>query len=564
MHLLQALAYLRGTSLVNMLRGRLRRLRQPKYLFGAIAGAFYFWFFFLRHLGNSPATAGLSSMLGDNRGELVGAAVLGLFVFLIWMLPGTQPGLAFSEAEVAFLFPAPLARRQLIHYKLLDGLITSLFGAIFFTLLSNGFRSGWSGGLRHFGGWWTLNANLALHQTAVALTIARLARCGIGHLGRRLILVGLLVAGLAAVGAMAVYSDPAKLSWLLWPTRLVVRPFFAADGASYALALAPALALLGLHYFWVLTMEAPFEDASIARAQRTGEVLARMRAGRGLRLAAAPTKARRAPFALGDRLPPECALLWKNLMLAPPYLNRWVWLGAAVFFAGLTAWLKSFPPADLPNPANFVGGISLALLVYLLIFGPQLARNDLRGDLLNVDLLKTYPLAGWRIVLGQLLAPTVILTSIAWLLLLAAGLGLAPSQEKFPWFTPGFRVAATLALGAVMPLLCAVQLLVPNAATLTFPAWAQASRNVGAGMEVQGQRLIFFAGQLFCLILALLPVVLASGLTIAITPWLIGLPAAVLLAALPAILILAGELWLGVWWLGPKLERLDISAELRG
>jgi len=48
MPLFRALLYLRLTSLRNGLLGRLRRLRQPKYLVGAIAGALYFWFFFFR------------------------------------------------------------------------------------------------------------------------------------------------------------------------------------------------------------------------------------------------------------------------------------------------------------------------------------------------------------------------------------------------------------------------------------------------------------------------------------------------------------------------------------
>ena len=35
---------------------------------------------------------------------------------------------------------------------------------------------------------------------------------------------------------------------------------------------------------------------------------------------------------------------------------------------------------------------------------PQLLRQDLRSDLLNADLLKAYPLPGWQIVLGEVLA----------------------------------------------------------------------------------------------------------------------------------------------------------------
>src|SRR5476651_711194 len=51
--MLGALLYLRLTSLKNLLLSRLRRLKQPKYLVGAIVGVGYFWFFFFRRFATS-------------------------------------------------------------------------------------------------------------------------------------------------------------------------------------------------------------------------------------------------------------------------------------------------------------------------------------------------------------------------------------------------------------------------------------------------------------------------------------------------------------------------------
>ena len=564
MHLLRALLYLRFMSLRNVLRSRLRRLRQPKYLLGAIAGGGYFWFFFFRGLASSGNPGELwSIMFGENRAEIALSFGLTLFILSIWVTPSDQPGLAFSEAEVAFLFPAPLARRQLIHYKLIDGLLTSLFGALFFTLLSGGLRLGWIGALRHLGSWWSLNANLALHQSVAALAIARLSSFGLRTAWRRTLLLGGGALLVIAVIVVARKSGLASLSWLLWPARLAVRPFLADSLGLYFLALAPAAGLVALQYFLVHRMESPFEEASIVRARKTGEMVARIRAGKGVNFGGTKTKAQRASFRLGDRLPVEAAFLWKNLMAAPAYINRRLFLGlAAIIFLGFT-WLKNNPEIDGPKIAAVTAFIALVFLGYVLIFGPHLARNDLRGDLLNADMLKAYPLPGWRIVLGGLLAPTVILTGVAWLLLLAAALGLTPPSGKVLWLTPQLRVVAVSALAVIMPALCSVQLLVPNAATLLFPAWAQTSRNMSGGMDVLGQRLIFFAGQLICLVFALLPAAVLAGGTIFLTQWLIGLSAAVVLAVVPVLVVFAGEVWLGVRWLGPKFERLDISSELR-
>ena len=567
MHLLRALLYLRYHSVRNLLGVRLRRLKQPKYLFGALAGLAYFWFFFFRHAVRSgPGGMGpaLNAVLGEGRAEILTAAVLSAFVLFIWILPGEHPGLAFTEAEVAFLFPAPLTRRQLIHYKLLDGLVMSLFGALFFTLLSSGLRNGWLGALQHLGAWWSLNANISLHQTGAALSIARLARLGIDVVLRRVLLVAAAVILLGTVVFFAVHSGIDSVAWLLWPARLAVGPFLATSAGGYLLALVPACALVVLQYFWVHRMESPFEDATIVTARKRGEMVARVRSGQGVRLGSGPTKARREPFRLGGRLPPEFAFLWKNLMIAPSYFNRHVLAAAAVVLAFGVLWLKRQTHIPGPTLANAVSAGALAFMGYALAFGPQLARNDLRGDLLNIDLFKAYPLPGWRIVLGGLLAPALILTSITWLLLLVATLGVTPSPRMAAWFTPQFRVTASLAIAVVLPALSTVQLLVPNAATLIFPAWAQTGRNTaGGGVDVLGQRLIFFVGQLLCLLAALLPAFLIGGATIFLTSWLIGLPAAIALAVLPVLAIFVVEVWLGVHWLGPKFERLDISAELR-
>lgn len=559
MEVVRTLLYLRLTTLANLLRGNLRRLRQPKYLFGALAAAAYFWFFFLRR-GRGSGGEVFARMFGDGRMEFIAAGVLSLFLLLIWVVPSDQPGLAFSEAETTFLFPAPLTRAQLIHYKLVDGLVMTLFGAIFFTIISASVRDA-PGTLRHLGAWWSLNANLSLHQTAAALTITRLSAGGL-HAGRRrtLLLAG---AGLLLGGAVAlVLRHPAALEWLLWPARLAVRPFLAAGTGEYLLALGPAAALVAVQYFWIHRMETPFEEASIARARKTGETIARMRAGKMVALAGR-ARAQPGPFPLSERLPPEAALLWKNLLAAPRWLNRRTFLGAAAFIVvGLTA-LKNQPDPEMAKLAAVAGIVALVLLVYLLIFGPQLARHDIRADLLHADMLKAWPLPGWRLVLGSMLAPTVHLTAAAWLLLLAAGLGLVPPAGKTLWLTPGVRICGATSLAVIMPFLCAVQLLVPNAGALLFPAWAQHTRNMTGGFDVMGQRLIFFAGQFVCLVVALLPAVALGGLTIFLTQWLVGLPAALVLAAVPVLVVFALELWLGARLLGPRFDRLDISAELR-
>src|SRR5690606_14779284 len=111
-----ACLYQQAVSVYNATRERLLRLKQPKYLAGAVAGAGYFYFFVFRHALRERAHRdgpGLAEAVGWLHEPSIAALVLGgaalvlLLVLLVaWVLPGDRSALAFSEAEVSFLFPA--------------------------------------------------------------------------------------------------------------------------------------------------------------------------------------------------------------------------------------------------------------------------------------------------------------------------------------------------------------------------------------------------------------------------------------------------------------------------
>ncbi len=587
--MLGALLYLRLTSLQNLLLSRVRRLKQPKYLIGAIVGVGWFYLTFLRRFYTSRAApGGLPGMTLppiDLTATLAtfGALALLLIATFAWALPNDKPGLAFTEAEAAFLFPAPISRRSLVHFKVLGAQLRILFSALIFTLISSrwSFLSGHA--VTHAIGWWVVLSAINLHLTGAALTISRLVEGGVSVARRRTIVAG--VVGLAAAltlwmtwrhapaftvqdgagpGTFFVYGaqqvDTGLLHWLLVPGKLLVAPFLAVGARDFFSALGPALLLLGAHYVWVVRIETSFEEASIALAEKRAARVAQIRSGT-YRLGADKPKARREPFRLRSPGRPELAFLWKNLLSTRPYFHWRVWAGCAVTILAAVPWIVRQP--DLKPVAIFICGGAAFLSAYTLLLGPQLARQDLRSDLAHSDILKTYPLAGWQIVLGGLLTPAAILTGLLWLALLAAACALDPRIVPLPWLTPGVRLSAGLSLALLAPPLCVLQLLVPNAAALVFPAWFQATRQRGGGIDLMGQRVIFGLGQMLTMVLALLPAVLVAGVVIFITQWLIGLPAAVVLATLTVIVILAGEIWCGLWWLGDRFEKLDLSAELR-
>lgn len=597
--MLGALIYLRLTSFKNWLLSRLRRLRQPKYLAGALVGAAYFYFFFFRPVsgagGRARRALGEDALLDAAAVALpmdwlpavtaTAACALLVFLTLMWIVPTGPATLGFTEAEIAFLFPAPITRRALVHFRLLSAQFRSLIGATVMMLFSKGWSALGGNPFTHAVGWWFIFSALNLHHSGAGFTLTRISERGVGTWRRRLLvfafiagLIGLTIARLAATQRLPVggdelslrpladwlvqVADTPPLRWLLWPLQLVLGPFLAPDMPAFLRALGPALAVITLHYLWVVRAAVAFEDASIDHAQKRAARLAAWRSG-DRRFGRAPAKARAGAFRLDSTGRPEFAFLWKNLLSTWPYFTLRVFALCAFALTAVCTWLNRQPEWGGLLPG--IGMLALVFGAYTLIVGPQFARQDIRADLPNTDILKTYPLAGWQIVLGEILAPAAILTGVLWLALLTVLLTFHPTRAAFASLTPAVRMAGALAFAAIVPVLVTLQLLVPNAAALVFPGWFQASRGRGGGPEIVGQRMIFFIAQLLTMLAALAPAAVLATAVVLILVQLLGVweVAAVAIAALGVLVVLLAEVWCGIWWLGQRFEKLDLSTELR-
>lgn len=590
--MIRALLYLRFVSAWNWLLARGRSLRRPKNLIGAAVGCAYIYFFFFRSMSGPPAVRPaderVAQALERAQAQLpadwlpamtaLGALALLFVVACAWLVPTERPALGFSEAEIAFLFPAPITRTGLVHFRLLSMQVRSLAGALVMTLFTHRAPILAGNVLTHALGWWLVFSALNLHFSAARFTLTRLAENGAVLWRRRLLWAALLLVLLAmtalrlpetppagsradaslrpAIDFAVALSDTAPLAWLLWPFRIVAAPFLALDLGAFLRALGPALGLVGLHYLWVVRSVAAFEDTAVDQAaQRAARIAAWRNGGRP----GAPGQARPGPFALRGAGRPELAFLWKNLLSTWPYFTVRVWL-ASLAVGVVGAWWLARSEAL----AGLAAESAVALLIfagYALVVGPQFARQDIRSDLAHADILKTYPLRGWQIILGELLTPAAILTGVLWLLLAPATILLWPEPEAGSTLSSAGHMVAACGLALVMPALVLVQLLVPNAAALVFPAWFHATRARGGGPEVVGQRMIFFFAQVLAMAGALLPAAaLGAGVVLALH-WIVGVPAAVALAAVAALAVLLTEVWCGVRWLGRRFEQLDLSVD---
>ena len=549
---LRTLLYLRGMMLWNIVLTSLRRLRQPRYLLGTAMALAYIWFAFIARpdrQGSRPPLPFPAEGL-----ELIFAVALGGVVIFLWFIPDEKPGLRFSEAETAFLFPAPFTRRQLIHYKLLSGLGASLLSAFFFTLMMARTVNGWGSVLRNIGTWWILNSNISLHMIAVALVLTRYTGYGKLLEIRRYGVGALLFLYVAGVGYLVVNAQFDLMLQLFTPLRWLVRAY-VSTGLDFVVSIALLLAVLALQYWWVLRLETPFEENAIALAARHAETLARIRGGK--LMWSRKQTARQEPFRLRSWMPVEMILLWKQLLALPKFFRGKTFVVAAALIIASAEWLRHSAYA---SKGSIISAIALGFLAYLQFLLPLATRFDLS----QVEQMRMWPVPGWRIVLGSMLAPIVIMSGIGWLFVLtAASMQPAVPSENMQWLTPALKWALAGGLALLIPAVTALQLIGPYGTALLFPAWALSARPGQRGFDAMGARLILAVGQLLLMMIAIVPPVIAGALGFFFSRWFTAMPGGVLVAAACAAVVLWLEALYGVNLLGERFERLDVAGELR-
>jgi ABC-2 type transport system permease protein len=567
----------------NMALARLRRLRQPKYLLSALAGLAYIYFFFLRNYfshGKARARIPQQAISPDlfPLFEVGFAVVLLIIVLLPWFWPGGK-GMSFTEAEIQFLFPAPISRRALIRFRLAKGQIGILFG-----VLISVFIFGRGSLFQHTGfllaTLWLVYSFLFCYHMAASLTKASLFEHGVSGLRRQSWVVGLIALTLVSIAVWLKWFIPAPPSiekvtpeeifrWIttvaesgpafyfLWPFRALLHPAFSADSATFFLRMIPALAVLAATYLWVMSSDARFEEASIERAEkiaRTLEATGSRRRGSGIIRAG---KARRPPFALATAGAPAVALFWKNLISAGRLrLRIVVVLLSLIVVIGMLVMDRGGGRQVVPT---IIGTTAVALACFLTILGPLMIRDDLRNDLLQLDLIKTLPVSGRSVVLGEVLAPGVILTLAEWTLILIAAAAL-PSLGRTKLLLI-HRFAFGLGAAILFPCISLIGLLLQNTAALLLPGWMQLGKAQQRGIEATGQRLITMVATAVLLALAALPAGVAFTLCFFLGYWLIGL-AVVPVAALVTACVVLAEAWIGVIWMGRLFDHFDPSLEL--
>lgn len=555
----------------NRVASRLRRLREPRYLFGALAGVAYFYFAVFMRFRRPPGNrrgrgGGLSDLLSELQPVvgMLGAVGLLLGALVSWLLPTTSRLLTLSEAETNLLVPAPVTRRQLLVHRLLRSQLPLLFAsamsAVFVPATAAAARLRFGAALFlvfmtmrvYFAGVSMARARLgaasaAVRRVAWAPLVVLLITASVigGALARAVVASPPTASGLLMNAVRATSTGPAAIA--LWPFKAVAGPLLADSFGQFAARLPSALVILACLIVWVLKSDEAFQASPLEVLQTTVET----------------PRQRNAPVArdVGWRLAltgrSELLFLWKNAMQTLRGTNLVTVLPFLIPITVFTlvSFAVRFNSTGTRGAAAGFATASLLIAGFFSLLGPQAMRSDLREDLRHLDLIKTWPVKPPALIRGELLWPTLCLTLCAWCALASATLF---SGAAFPRAALGLRLSIAAAALVLTPALVGAQITVHNAAAVIFPAWVPAGPQRARGLEAMGQRLILFAGVLIALVVMLGPGAIAGGLIAFGFYRLVG-PVSFVPAAVVCLVITVVEIALVTEMLGAAYARIDLS-----
>lgn len=449
--------------------------------------------------------------------------------------------LYFSPAEISFLFPAPIPRVKLLIYKLVGVGAGSLGAGIFFAMVFSNQAQSVLAAL--------IGITLAMLFANLVAVLAALANEHMLQPGTGLLrsIVALFLGLLAAAfvitfltlppfngfleGARAVLTAPLVLV-VFTPLRTFMEvataeSYLELAGWSIAGILLNVLIFMLLVRLDALNLESALHSSArvqdlIDRAQRNHTATDWKGAAR-LRIPMLP------------HLKGAGAIAWRQMTTALR-TSRGLFIGLAILIVlSAAAWLL-LDTDDHIFTLPVLGWLG-AMLTFHLIWNTQF---DFRGELQQLEWLKTLPISGTALVIGQFITPVFVLTTVQGMLLTIFGLAL----DVMPYVLP---VAAFLL--PVNLILVGME----NAFFLLYP-----TRQNVAGFDLQsmGRGLVFFV---FRIVLLAAWFGLAAGAGMAVMLLLKGSLTALFITAW---IVLAGTCWLVIPMTARAFARFDVSLHM--
>ena len=560
-----ALARLARLKLRGTVRKQLRRLNRPANVLFAVLGLLLMvgWLSVLVFRGGG----GSSALAADELRDLICATGL-ILVGMTMTSSLSHRGLYLPPAEMELLLSAPVSRTALVRYRVFSSTGRALFGALIVGLMAG----------RHmprplFGFLGAFLATLVLPTIGQGVSLLagsaenrftdRVARLPFRWINLGLVFVfvftalaatgdGAFGSRLRAVGLDGGYQDLLRHPWLVTvgaPLRPWARLMTAASLPAFAGWCAACVALHAALFELVARVPIDFRELSLSTSADVARRLRRFnRGGSGSSTWEVSRRAagRRIPWLFGRGA--FGAVAWRKtaaiLRKARGTLFTGVLIvGMLTVFSGMLESVSS-PEA----PPGLIGALMIALVGTIYLCAGL--RYDFREELDQLGVIKSWPLASWKLFLATILPEIVLVTTFV-----SVGIVLATVASG------AWHPAPIAVLGAV-PLIVTVWTAIDNVVFLCAPVrftpgQEGALHHAGRAVLLMLLRVVTFGVVGFCLAVALLAVFLVEEL-VGLPEWGFELLAVVLGSA--TLLLLIGLL---VALGGVVLRRFDVARHAR-
>lgn len=374
----------------------------------------------------------ISALLAPSRAETFdpdmvrryGTLALLAYCVSIVVFSSSERAITFSPPEINFLFAGPFTRRQLLGYKIVITLLSSLVGTLVMAII---FRRYAASFLAVFVALILATMFLQLFAILVAL-LAGIVGSLAYHRSRRVVLVVLGALVLIAVWqlgrtegglnwdqAVATMEASPVFAALTWPFRVFLEIFtisqiwpdlfqWAVLGGLIDLVLLAAIFALDAQSLEIATGASERFYARLQRL-RTGGVAAQWGSPGQVRfsLPSFPSWRGVGPIA------------WRQLLTAVRGVKGLLFFFLMVCAMGL--WPMLISGQETGDRPDVGYGLSGGLIVMTFFVLPSMLTFDFRGDYDRMDVLKSLPIAPSALGLGQIVTPVLISSAIQLLLL---------------------------------------------------------------------------------------------------------------------------------------------------
>ena len=425
-------------------------------------------------------------------------AILGFCVGNLFASFG-EKAVAFTAAEVDFLFPAPFSRRSLLGFKIVKTSLGTLFTTFVFSVLLLRYSQWW---VACFVGVWLTIQFMQLFAIAVVMVGQTIGERVYGVARRGVLVAVLVIVAVVAAPRLAanLRDGPVEFMTRVHATtvgRLVLAPFDVFARAITAGVLFPDLVTWGgvalmidlLMLAVVMGLDANYLETAATVSQKRYERIHRIRRGGiGGMSGGGNANLRIKPF---PRFGGAGPIAWRQLTGAIRSTRGLLILLVIIAVPAISV-LMGHRRGDSSAASSLVG---MAVWINLLLV--SMLKFDFRDELDRLDLLRSLPIRPLAVASAELIAPVLVLTLVQLLLLVAAAV-----SRLGDW--PILLTAAAFAVP--------FNLLLVGLENLLFLLFPLRSAGLIAGdMQLFGRQMVVFVCK-FLLMLVALAVAATLGL----------------------------------------------------